>query len=74
MSYGLGVPDHDSEGRLVTVEFNNFYLLCSYVPNSGDGLRRLVFCSLPILVSVISSERLITKVYDSTPFLFLAEL
>ncbi|XP_078182822.1 apurinic endonuclease-redox protein isoform X1 [Carex rostrata] len=41
ISYGLGVPDHDSEGRLVTVEFDNFYLLCSYVPNSGDGLRRL---------------------------------
>ncbi|KAJ4767240.1 DNA-(apurinic or apyrimidinic site) lyase [Rhynchospora pubera] len=41
ISYGLGVPDHDSEGRLVTVEFDNFYLLCSYVPNSGDGLKRL---------------------------------
>lgn len=49
ISYGLGVPDHDSEGRLVTVEFDNFYLLCSYVPNSGDGLRRLVYYSLPII-------------------------
>ncbi|KAK4373724.1 hypothetical protein RND71_009108 [Anisodus tanguticus] len=41
--YGLGIPDHDSEGRLVTVEFDNFYLLCGYVPNSGDGLRRLTY-------------------------------
>nr|XP_009784796.1 PREDICTED: apurinic endonuclease-redox protein isoform X1 [Nicotiana sylvestris] len=41
--YGLGIPDHDTEGRLVTVEFDNFYLLCGYVPNSGDGLRRLTY-------------------------------
>lgn len=40
--YGLGISDHDSEGRLVTVEFDTFYLLCGYVPNSGDGLKRLV--------------------------------
>lgn len=40
--YGLDISDHDSEGRLVTVEFDNFYLLNCYVPNSGDGLKRLV--------------------------------
>lgn len=45
VKYGLGIPDHDSEGRLVTAEFDKFYLLCGYVPNSGDGLRRLVFPS-----------------------------
>lgn len=39
--YGLGIPDHDTEGRLVTVEFDKFYLLSGYVPNSGDGLKRL---------------------------------
>lgn len=39
--YGLGISDHDTEGRLVTAEFESFYLLCAYVPNSGDGLRRL---------------------------------
>ncbi|MCD7459274.1 hypothetical protein HAX54_040533 [Datura stramonium] len=43
IKYGLGIPDHDGEGRLVTVEFDNFYLLCGYVPNSGDGLRRLTY-------------------------------
>ncbi|CAA3016297.1 DNA-(apurinic or apyrimidinic site) lyase, chloroplastic isoform X1 [Olea europaea subsp. europaea] len=40
--YGLGMSDHDGEGRLITVEFENFYLLSGYVPNSGDGLRRLL--------------------------------
>lgn len=42
VKYGLGIADHDSEGRLVTVEFDSFYLICAYVPNSGDGLKRLV--------------------------------
>ncbi|KAL8145711.1 hypothetical protein AgCh_003744 [Apium graveolens] len=39
--YGLGILDHDSEGHLVTVEFNTFYLPCGYVPDAGDGLKRL---------------------------------
>ncbi|CAK9185918.1 unnamed protein product [Ilex paraguariensis] len=43
--YGLGISDHDSEGRLVTIELNNFYLLSGYIPNSGDGLKRLVIDS-----------------------------
>ncbi|XP_021281678.1 DNA-(apurinic or apyrimidinic site) lyase, chloroplastic isoform X2 [Herrania umbratica] len=41
--YGLGKSDHDSEGRVVTAEFDSFYLLSVYVPNSGDGLRRLTY-------------------------------
>ncbi|XAR68463.1 DNA-(apurinic or apyrimidinic site) lyase [Bertholletia excelsa] len=41
--YGLGISDHDSEGRLVTVEFDTYYLLNAYVPNSGDGLKRLSY-------------------------------
>ncbi|GKV48909.1 hypothetical protein SLEP1_g55694 [Rubroshorea leprosula] len=43
VSYGLGISDHVSEGRLVTAEFDTFYLLSAYVPNSGDGLRRLPY-------------------------------
>ncbi|KAK9291029.1 hypothetical protein L1049_009212 [Liquidambar formosana] len=43
VKYGLGISDHDSEGRLVTAEFDSFYLLNGYVPNSGDGLRRLSY-------------------------------
>ncbi|PSS15697.1 DNA-(apurinic or apyrimidinic site) lyase [Actinidia chinensis var. chinensis] len=43
VKYGLGTADHDGEGRLVTVEFDNFYLINAYVPNSGDGLKRLSY-------------------------------
>ncbi|XP_062117903.1 DNA-(apurinic or apyrimidinic site) endonuclease, chloroplastic isoform X2 [Humulus lupulus] len=43
VKYGLGMEDHDSEGRLVTAEFDSFYLVCGYVPNSGDGLKRLSY-------------------------------
>ncbi|XP_022973325.1 DNA-(apurinic or apyrimidinic site) lyase, chloroplastic isoform X1 [Cucurbita maxima] len=41
--YGVGISEHDSEGRLVMVEFESFYLLNVYVPNSGDGLKRLSY-------------------------------
>ena len=40
-SYGLGIPEHDTEGRAVTLEYEDFYLVCVYTPNSQDGLRRL---------------------------------
>ena len=39
---GLSGSDHDMEGRIVTAEFDSFYLINTYVPNSGDGLKRLV--------------------------------
>ena len=39
--YGMGVEEHDHEGRIVTLEMPDFYLVCVYVPNSQDGLRRL---------------------------------
>lgn len=41
VSYGLGIDEHDHEGRVVTVEFEDLYLVNVYVPNSQDGLRRL---------------------------------
>lgn len=41
VSYNLGIPEHDSEGRVITLEYENFYLVCVYTPNSQDGLRRL---------------------------------
>jgi exodeoxyribonuclease-3 len=40
---GLGKTDHDAEGRLITAEFNDFYMVNVYVPNSGDGLKRLPY-------------------------------
>ncbi|MBR4132943.1 MAG: exodeoxyribonuclease III [Bacteroidales bacterium] len=38
---GIGVDEHDHEGRVLTLEMKDFYLVCVYVPNSQDGLRRL---------------------------------
>ena len=41
VTYGIGVDEHDHEGRVITLEMPAFYLVCVYVPNSQDGLRRL---------------------------------
>ena len=41
VSYNLGYPEHDAEGRVITLEFGEFYLVCVYTPNSQDELRRL---------------------------------
>ena len=41
MRYGIGVDEHDHEGRVITLEYPEFFLVCAYVPNSQDGLRRL---------------------------------
>lgn len=41
VAYGIGVDEHDHEGRAVTLEYPDFYLVNAYVPNSQDGLRRL---------------------------------
>ena len=41
VSYGIGVDEHDHEGRVVTLEMPDFYLVTVYTPNSQDGLKRL---------------------------------
>jgi exodeoxyribonuclease-3 len=41
VSYGMGIDEHDHEGRVITLEMEDFYLVCVYTPNSQDGLRRL---------------------------------
>ena len=38
---GMGIPEHDTEGRVITLEYPEFYLVCVYTPNSQDQLRRL---------------------------------
>lgn len=40
---GLGKPEHDSEGRVITAEFDDFYVVTAYVPNSKAGLLRLPY-------------------------------
>lgn len=41
VAYGIGIEEHDHEGRVITLEMNDFYLVCCYTPNSQDGLKRL---------------------------------
>ena len=43
VAYGIGVEEHDHEGRVITLEMENFYLITVYVPNSQDELRRLAY-------------------------------
>ena len=40
---GIGIPEHDQEGRVLTAEFKNYYLVNTYVPNSQNGLKRLPY-------------------------------
>ena len=41
VAYGIGIDQHDHEGRVITLETEQFYLVCCYTPNSQDGLKRL---------------------------------
>lgn len=41
VSYGIGIDEHDHEGRVITMEMEDFYLVNVYTPNSQDGLKRL---------------------------------
>ena len=41
VTYGMGIDEHDHEGRVITLEFDDFYLITVYTPNSQDELKRL---------------------------------
>lgn len=41
VTYGIGIDKHDHEGRVITLEMEDFFLVCAYTPNSQDELRRL---------------------------------
>lgn len=41
VTYGIGKQEHDDEGRVITMEFDKFFLVATYIPNAGEGLRRL---------------------------------
>ena len=46
ISKGIGIVEHDNEGRVITAEFDRFFLVNVYTPNSGNGLRRLEYRQL----------------------------
>lgn len=41
VTYGLGIPEHDTEGRVITAEYEDFYLVCCYTPNAQNELARI---------------------------------
>ena len=41
VAYGIGIAEHDTEGRVITLEFADFYMVTVYTPNAQDGLKRL---------------------------------
>lgn len=43
VQYGMGMEEHDQEGRMITLEFSTFYFICVYVPNAQDGLKRIAY-------------------------------
>ena len=43
VTYGIGIPEHDTEGRVITLEYDNFYLLTCYTPNAQRELARIAY-------------------------------
>jgi exodeoxyribonuclease III len=43
ISYDMGIEEHDQEGRIITAEYDNYFLVTVYTPNSGEGLKRLEY-------------------------------
>ena len=43
IKYGMGIDEHDHEGRVIALEYDKFYIVTVYTPNSQDGLRRLEY-------------------------------
>ncbi|GIM31615.1 exodeoxyribonuclease III [Paraclostridium bifermentans] len=43
VKYGIGIEEHDNEGRVITLEFEDFYFVTVYTPNSQQGLKRLEY-------------------------------
>lgn len=43
VAYGIGIPEHDKEGRVITLEFEHFYFVTVYTPNAQNELKRLAY-------------------------------
>lgn len=43
VTYGIGITEHDAEGRVITLEFDKYFFVVTYIPNSGEKLKRLEY-------------------------------
>ena len=53
VTYGLGIDEHDHEGRVITLEMEKFFLVTVYTPNSQDGLKRLDYRMTWMMISAL---------------------
>lgn len=70
VSYGIGIDEHDHEGRVITAEYENFYLVCAYIPNSQTELKRLDYRR----VFNIAIEEYLVNLDKTKPVLFCGDL
>lgn len=66
VTYGIGVEEHDHEGRVITLEYPEFYMITVYVPNSQDGLKRLDYRMRCKMIFLNTLRSLIRKSLLST--------
>lgn len=70
VSYGLGIQEHDNEGRVITLEFKDYYLVNVYTPNAKEGLARLPYRMTWDCAFLIHLKKLETK----KPVIFCGDL
>ena len=70
VSYGLGLEEHDQEGRVITLEFQDFYMVTVYTPNSQDGLARLDYR----MTWEEEFLKYLTKLEEKKPVIFCGDL
>ena len=70
VSYGIGMEHHDREGRVITLEMDDFFLVTVYVPNSQDELRRLDYRQ----VWDKDFEDFVSRLKESKPVIFCGDL
>lgn len=70
VAYGIGIEEHDQEGRVITAEYPEYYVVTCYTPNSKDGLARLPY-------RMIWEEEFLTymkKLEENKPVIFCGDL
>ena len=69
--YGLGIEELDNEGRVITLEFDKFYLLHVYTPNSGEALARLDY---RVKIWDVAFRKFIKKLQEKKPIIVCGDL
>ena len=71
VSYGFGIEEHDQEGRVMTIEYDDYFLVNVYTPNSKDGLKRLDYRTQQWDVEFLKHVK---KLEETKPVVFCGDL